>query len=305
MLWYTTSYSRLPSIDAIRREQNHIDGAATSESILHVFETRVVLRSLIGNYVHKSYRFMDTAKVTVVAWVHFDSGDPIPWLAVLLQSNVLVLHAPDGSQVETSLPFHAIGAWPISLDAGEGIIFQRSHRTTDKQFCATLFSMTHPFRDLRPIRQSYANDDASVECSIDRREEVLFVIKDNPGLAITYDSVIQRHSVWCLLIPRRFCSAQGSKCLNLATSISNRLRPCDSPTHKIQSEDSEDAVKRPTCVEYSSLSDLCAQQMKFSNHGGIRTSSYPAIRAFRADDECGPSLLCLLLTRQSDQVTLL
>ena len=149
-------------------------------------------------------------------------------------------------------------------------------------------------------------------CSIDRREDVLFVIKDNPGLVITYDSVIQRHSVWCLLIPRS-CSAQGSKCLNLATLISNRLRPCDSsmiqkhacPTHKIQSEDSEDAVKRPTCVEYSSLSDLCAQQVKFSNHGGIRTSSYPAIRAFRADDECGPSLLCLLLTRQSDQVTLL
>jgi hypothetical protein len=261
MLWYARCYDQMPSARDIRREKSDLDTSATSESISRVLDRRVILQSLSGKYVYMSLRFADAARVILVTWVTFESEDSSPWLVVLLRPNILVLHGPNGSQMEASLPFQFNYAWPISLNAsgGEGMIFQRtdvlhSDCVSLKQCDVTLFSMTHPLHELCPVGQMYTTNHTGIDLSHDTSERVIFVLKDTPPLLVSYSSTHRRHALWYLVADSELYG-----------------------THDLRNE----LFSRR--IHISSSNDILA------------TTSGPALRAFRADDENDANILYLVL----------
>lgn len=151
----------------------------------------VVSRSLCGNYVCRSLQFENSTAITTATWVKFEQGIVAPWFVVLKWPNVLVLCAPDGSQVETALSYAVDNVWPFALNCNlrEGLLFQVNRASTD-QPKASFFTMSNHNQNLKPVQG----------LSQDASERILFVSKGVKPLVVTYSMSQQRHLLWCLLI---------------------------------------------------------------------------------------------------------
>jgi hypothetical protein len=286
MLRYIINHALFPPKPLTLFQRHAIDIIEASESILYVSECRVVSRSLIGNYVYRSLRFKDAAKVVVATWVTFENRICLPWLAVLLRPKILVLCAPDGSQIEVALPFHVDSIWPVSLNREgiEGLIFQQLGAAAISTHIS-VFSMTHPLHDLCPIGELNCTDDDgySAKLSCDTSEQIIFVSKSIPPLVVTYSVLRQRHALWYLLV-------QGG------------LPAGDYELH--DNNDASSVFSRDVSSElpFARMPEFLYRRLRVLSGSKVLRTSNPAIRVFHVTDNKDGSLLCLVLSGNSSKV---
>lgn len=256
------------------------------EAMLHVSECRVVSRSLIGNYVYRS--LIKETKVVVATWVTFENKDCAPWLVLLLRPKVLVLCAPDGTQIEVSLPFHVDCVWPVSLNGKgmEGLIFQRVHATTISDHIS-VFSMIHPLHDLHPVGEfdCIVNNGYSAKLSHDTSERIIFVSRNVPRLVVTYNILRKRHALWYLYV-------RGA-----STGV------VDPELHK--HDDTSSVFLRDMSSEhfFARMPELLTGRVRVSSRSKALNNSSAAFRVFCAGKKDG-SLLCLVLAGSSSLETI-